>query len=337
MIRRMLIVIPVLVVLTAGILTFLFFSSFDRPPVGSEKKVLYTVDPGKTASAVADDLLMRGIIKNKWPFLIGYRLYFSDVTIKAGEYSLDLPLPPRRILKILTEGKVNLYPLTLPEGLTRREMAPLVAEQTQIDPVLFMDATNDTKLLEGWDDVAVNLEGYLYPETYHLPSGSSAVSVVTAMVNLFKKNFSNEWKNKAEDLGMSIRDIVTLASLIEKETSVDEERTLVSAVFHNRLRRGMKLDCDPTIIYALKEEDSFDGNLRKRDLQWDHPYNTYVHGGLPPGPIANPGGDSLYAALYPADVDFLYFVSKNDGSHHFSVSYREHINAVNEYQRRKKR
>ncbi|MCJ7679775.1 MAG: endolytic transglycosylase MltG [Candidatus Aminicenantes bacterium] len=336
MIRRLFIVLIGLILLLAAVSAFLFFSSFNRSPDGSPERVLFTVDPGKSASSVADDLHKKGIIENKWPILIGYRLYFSAATIKAGEYSFDLPLPPRRILEILTGGKVNLYSLTIHEGLTRHEMAPLVAEQLQIDPERFIEEAEKISLLADLDGSALNLEGYLFPETYHLPAGSSAGDVISAMVTQFKQIFTEEWKKRAEELGLSIRDIVILASLIEKETAVDEERRLVSAVFHNRLRRHMKLDCDPTIIYALKEQDSFTGNLRKRDLEWDHPYNTYKYGGLPPGPIANPGKDSLYAALYPADVNFLYFVSKNDGSHHFSASYREHVNAVNEYQRKKR-
>ena len=336
MIRRLLFVLIILIVLLTGVSAFLFFSSFNKVPEGSPENVIFTIDPGKSASSVADDLRKRGIIEQKWPLLIGYRLYFSSLTIKAGEYSFDLPLPPRRILEMITQGKTTLYSLTLHEGLTRREMAPQVAEQLQIDSDRFIEESGKIRLLNGWDSEALNLEGYLFPETYHLPAGSSAREVVSAMVAQFKRIFSPDWKKRAEELGLSIRDVVILASLIEKETAVEDERTLVSAVFHNRLRRNMKLDCDPTIIYALKEQDSFDGNLRKRDLQWDHPYNTYKRAGLPPGPIANPGKNSLLAALYPADVDYLYFVSKNDGRHHFSASYREHVNAVNEYQRKKR-
>ena len=336
MIRRLLFVLIILIVLLTGVSAFLFFSSFNKVPEGSPENVIFTIDPGKSASSVADDLRKRGIIEQKWPLLIGYRLYFSSLTIKAGEYSFDLPLPPRRILEMITQGKTTLYSLTLHEGLTRREMAPQVAEQLQIDSDRFIEESGKIRLLNGWDSEALNLEGYLFPETYHLPAGSSAREVVSAMVAQFKRIFSPVMKHRAEELGLSIRDVVILASLIEKETAVEDERTLVSAVFHNRLRRNMKLDCDPTIIYALKEQDSFDGNLRRRDLQWDHPYNTYTRAGLPPGPIANPGKNSLLAALYPADVDYLYFVSKNDGRHHFSASYREHVNAVNEYQRKKR-
>jgi len=155
------------------------------------------------------------------------------------------------------------------------------------------------------------------------------------MVSQFRRAFNPHLQEKAAAMGVTVRDAVILASLIEKETSVAEEKNLVSAVFHNRLELGMKLDCDPTIIYALKQEGRFKGRLRSKDLRLDSPYNTYLYPGLPPGPIANPGKESLRAALDPALADYLYFVSKNDGSHHFSRTFREHQNAVNKYQKNK--
>jgi UPF0755 protein len=156
------------------------------------------------------------------------------------------------------------------------------------------------------------------------------------MVSQFKEVFGEEWKRRAQEMELSIREVVILASLVEKETSVAEEKKLVSAVFHNRLQRGMKLDCDPTIIYVLKQEGRFTGRLRYKDLKLDTPYNTYLYRGLPPSPICNPGRASLQAALYPPDEDFLYFVSKNDGSHHFSRTFKEHQRAVLIYQKRRR-
>jgi UPF0755 protein len=153
------------------------------------------------------------------------------------------------------------------------------------------------------------------------------------MVSQFKRIFKDEWRKRASELGMSIREIVILASLIEKETSVPEEKPLISAVFHNRLKKGMKLECDPTIIYALKKEGKYENKIRTRDKKFDSPYNTYVYYGLPPGPICNPGKESLKAALFPASVKYLYFVSKNDGTHYFSLSLKEHNRAVRKYQK----
>jgi len=184
------------------------------------------------------------------------------------------------------------------------------------------------------DEKARDLEGYLFPETYHFPKGTTVEQIVSAMVSQFKEVFSEDLKRQAQKNGMTIREVVILATLIEKETSLPAEKATVSAVFHNRLGMGMKLDCDPTIIYALKQEGRFKDRLRTRDLKWDNPYNTYIYKGLPPGPIANPGKDSIRAALFPTKEKYLYFVSKNDGSHHFSLTFREHQNAVNQYQKR---
>ena len=197
----------------------------------------------------------------------------------------------------------------------------------------FASASGQTEWISGWDDAATDMEGYLFPETYHFPKGTPTEKLVEAMVTQFKKTFNENWQRRADELGMTVREVVILASLIEKETSIPEERTLVSAVFHNRLRIGMKLDCDPTIIYALKQQDRFGDRLRTKDLRFDSPYNTYLYPGLPPGPICNPGQGCLEAALYPAASKYLYFVSKNDGSHHFSLTLREHLRAVQKYQK----
>ncbi|MDW3229705.1 MAG: endolytic transglycosylase MltG, partial [Acidobacteriota bacterium] len=185
------------------------------------------------------------------------------------------------------------------------------------------------------DSQADNLEGYLFPETYHFSRGIEAEEMVRAMVTQFRKVFGKEQQERAQKLNLTVREVLTMASLIEKETSMIEEKPLVSAVFHNRLRLGMKLDCDPTIIYALKLENRFDGNIRLKDKNLKSPYNTYLYPGLPPGPICNPGYEALEAALYPASVDYLYFVSRNDGSHVFNRSYSEHLKAVSKYQLKK--
>jgi UPF0755 protein len=255
--------------------------------------------------------------------------------LKAGEYTILLPISAKNILLILTEGKVKLYPITIPEGLTRRETACHLESSLSIASQKFLKVSDNICLISDLDPDAENLEGYLFPETYSFPKNPDAEAIGTAMITQFRKIFDETWRKRAEELDLTIREIVILASLIEKETSRPEEKALISGVFHNRLRIGMKLDCDPTIIYALKEEGLFKGRLRTRDLKLDTPYNTYLYGGLPPGPIANPGRGTLEAALYPAEVDYLYFVSKNDGSHHFSRSFREHQNAVNKYQRKR--
>jgi len=325
-------------VLFVFILLVLFWVSwfsfeFSFSPKHSSEVVTFEVKTGETVKDIAQNLEDQGIIRAGWAFLLGYRLFYSGQSLKAGEYTVQLPISAKNVLFILTEGKVKLYPVTIPEGLTRRETAQHLESLLSIDSAEFLKVSDDISLISDLDPEAKNLEGYLFPETYSFPKEPDADEVGTTMIAQFRKIFDEIWTKRADEIGMSIREIVILASLIEKETSRPEERSLISGVFHNRLRIGMKLDCDPTIIYVLKEEGRFKDRLRTKDLKLDTPYNTYLYGGLPPGPIANPGKGSLEAALYPAEVDYLYFVSKNDGSHHFSSSFREHQNAVNKYQR----
>jgi UPF0755 protein len=322
----------------AALLLLLFITWFSlefyRPMKTDPNTVIFEVEKGQTAKQIAQNLKKNGIIQKTWPILVGYKIFFSAQSLKAGEYAITVPDSPKNILHVLSEGTVRLHSVTIPEGLIIQEIAELLdAEGFAAEQDFLRDAT-DTSLVTSLDGDAASLEGYLFPETYRFPKGTTSEEIVAAMVYQFKKVFSQEWVARAGELGMSIRDVVIVASLIEKETSLKEEKKLVSSVFHNRLRIGMKLDCDPTIIYALKLEERFKGRLRTRDLKYDTPYNTYLYPGLPPGPIANPGKSSLEAALYPAQEKFLYFVSKNDGSHHFSLTFREHQNAVNKYQRR---
>ena len=325
-------------VLFVFILLVLFWVSwfsfeFSFSPKHSSEVVTFEVKTGETVKDIAQNLEDQGLIRADWAFVLGYRLFYSGQSLKAGEYTIQLPISTKNILFILTEGKVKLYPVTIPEGLTRRETAKHLQGTLSIDSAEFLKVSDDISLISDLDPEAKNLEGYLFPETYSFPKEPDADEVGTTMIAQFRKIFDEIWTKRADEIGMTIREIVILASLIEKETSRAEERSLISGVFHNRIRIGMKLDCDPTIIYVLKEEGRFKDRLRTKDLKLDTPYNTYLYGGLPPGPIANPGKDSLEAALYPSEVDYLYFVSKNDGSHHFSRSFREHQNAVNKYQR----
>lgn len=311
-----------------------FSAEFYRPAKAQPDTVIFEVEKGQTAKEIAENLKKSGIIKKTWPILIGYRIFFSDLSLKAGEYAIAVPDSPKNILHILSEGNVYLHSITIPEGLIIAEIAELLDSEGYAAKQEFIEDAADAAYVSSLDKEATDCEGYLFPETYHFAKGTSSKDIVEAMVSQFQKVFTQEWADRAAELGMSVRDVVILASLVEKETSLSSEKNLVSAVFHNRLNLGMKLDCDPTIIYGLKLEGRFKGRLRTLDLKYDTPFNTYLYAGLPPGPIANPGRISLEAALYPADEKFLYFVSKNDGSHHFSLTFREHQNAVNKYQRR---
>ena len=306
------------------------FNSKRKSPTG---KIKFEVLSGQSVTSIAKELKDKKLIKRTWPFLVGYKLFFSPAGLKAGEYSFLLPLSTKGVLSLLIEGNIILHSITIPEGLTRSETAEYLKSQYSLDKDSFLLSSLNTKLIYELDKKAKDLEGYLFPETYHFPKNTTTDKIVSSLIDQFKKTFSNEEKKRAAELKMTIREIVILASLIEKETSLPGERSLVSAVFHNRLRISMKLDCDPTIVYALKQAGKYKGRLLTKDLKLDSPYNTYLNRGLPPGPIANPGQACLKAALNPADVKYLYFVSRNDGSHKFSLSFREHQNAVNKYQK----
>jgi UPF0755 protein len=297
--------------------------------------VIVEVEKGMGVSAVARLLEARGIIGSRHSFIVNYRLFYHPRKIRAGEYALTSPLKLKEVLDALVKGKIYLHSVTIPEGLTAQEIAPMMAPFLDDGRDGFMEAIRDTRIIGPIDREADNLEGYLFPETYSFPKGISSAEAVAAMVGQFRATFGAVWTARVESLRMSVRQVVTLASLIEKESSAAEENKLVSAVFHNRLRIGMKLDCDPTIIYALKEKGLFNGNLTKKDMSLDSPYNTYRYPGLPPGPICNPGREAIEAALYPAEEPYFYFVSRNDGSHQFSRTLAEHQNAVRRFQKKR--
>jgi UPF0755 protein len=323
----------VLVLAVAGLLlTAAWFTKeyhIARP--GLARGAFFEVEKGQGVGTIARNLAGSGLIRSPLAFRLAYRLSYSGRSLKAGEYAFPGPVTMKDILEAMTKGKVYLQPVTVPEGLTGAETAEEFARAGLATRDAFLEAFADRSLVADWDPEAPNAEGYLFPETYRFPRRTSARQFVARMIGQFESVFGEAWRLRARELGLTLRQVTTLASLIEKETSRPEEKKLVSAVFHNRLRLGMKLDCDPTVIYALKLEGKYEGRLLSRDLKFASPYNTYLHSGLPPGPIANPGRDSLEAALYPAEDDSLYFVARGDGSHHFSRTFREHQRAVNEY------
>jgi UPF0755 protein len=303
------------------------------PSAQAGRPVLVEIARGQGASAIAARLKAEGVLTKTTPFLWRYRMFYSGKPLKAGEYKLDAPSAPRLVIEALTQGKIFLHPVTVAEGLTGREVFPLFAAAGFGSEAEFAKAFQTTASLGLLDPQASDLEGYLFPETYRLPKGMPAAAILAKMTEMFKDVFGESWRRRASELGLGVRGVVILASLIEKETGRTDEKPLVSSVFHNRLRLGMRLDCDPTIVYVLKAAGTYRGRLYSKDLKLDSPYNTYLHAGLPPGPICNPGRDSLQAALEPAATEYLYFVSRNDGSHQFSRTLREHNAAVDLYQR----
>jgi UPF0755 protein len=302
------------------------YRGFDTP------EVFFEVRPGAGVGEIARQLAAAGIVPDELTFRVAARVSGSDRRLQAGEYRFADPSSPLEVLDRLARGDVFTRPLTFPEGMTIREMAQVFERASLGRAADFERAAADGSLLGELDPGAPDLEGYLFPDTYALSRTPGAAGTVRAMVERFRQAFNADLRAEAARLDMSLREVVTLASLIEKETAAESERPIVSAVYHNRLARRMPLQCDPTVIYALMKAGRWRGNLTRADLQMDSPYNTYRFPGLPPGPIASPGLASLQAAVRPADVPYLYFVSRNDGTHVFASTLAEHNRNVQEWQ-----
>ncbi len=287
------------------------------------------VPPGATARAVARDLAGAGLFPGPRAALLVLYAWSDPARIHAGTYRFTGALRPVDVVAALTQGRVEQVEVTLPEGLTAREMAPILERAGITDGAGFTALAYSPGSPARWDLPGPSLEGFLFPDTYRFARGQPPERVVDAMVRRFRE-VALPLLPEARRRGLDLLGWVTLASIVEKETSRDDERPLVAAVFLNRLARGMRLESDPTVIYGLR---GFDGNLTRAHLRTDHPYNTYTRRGLPPGPIASPGLASLRAAAHPAETDYLYFVSRNDGTHVFSRTYAEHRRWVRRFQR----
>ncbi len=298
---------------------------------GQEKLVF--IRPGYSLPQIAETLESHGVITSARLFKAYARLGLLNASLRAGEYRFHRPASIVEVAEKLRHGHIHHHRIMVPEGLTMNEITAQLVSKDFGRRDRYQTALRATQVISNLDPLAKNLEGYLFPETYFLTRGMSAREIVELMVTHFKRIWTSDRDQRAAKLGLSPREVVTLASLIEKEAARDEERQLISAVFHNRLRRNFKLSCDPTVVYAVKLVQEHDGIIHQSDLNFNSPYNTYLYPGLPPGPIANPGLKSIDAALYPASVDYLYFVSKNDGSHLFSSTYIDHSRAVSKYQR----
>lgn len=310
-----------------------FFRAVGQPFKGYEGSEQFVDIPqGAGSVSIARRLADAGVVRDVSTFRLALWLTGSGRRLQAGEYRFDHPISAREAAAKIARGDVYVKPLTFPEGLTYKQMADLYQSKGLGAASAFVAAAKNGALVNAVDPAAVDLEGYLFPDTYKLPRRTSAEQLVGRMVAAFLKALTPDLVAKARTRGLTVRQLVTLASIVEKETGNPAERPMVAAVYANRLRIGMGLQCDPTVIYALERAGRYDGNLSREDLQFDSPYNTYRYAGLPPGPIASPGRASLEAALSPADVPYLYFVSKNDGSHAFASTLEEHNRNVQEYQ-----
>jgi UPF0755 protein len=282
------------------------------------------VEPGDSMARVAEKMNRADLIKGDTSLRLLSKIMKADRHIQTGRYDFQRGETLYSVLRRLADGEVTLRQVTIPEGLTIREIAGILQRGLEIDSSEFVKLTNDREFAGSLNVPADNLEGYLFPDTYRFSWGTTPQTAARILVEEFWKIFDDSLHKRAEKIGLSVVKAVTLASMIEAEAKDGEERKLISAVYHNRLRLGMLLQCDPTVAYALPD---LDRPLLLKDLEIDSPYNTYIHPGLPPGPICNPGKASILAALYPADVDYLYFVARGDGTHIFSTTLRQHNNA----------
>jgi UPF0755 protein len=320
-----------LIFIAVGVYLHIIISA-DKPANTEPVQHVVIVKPGQGFLAFSQRLHKAGIINNLNKFKLFAYIKGYEKRIKAGEYLLSSAMSPKEILEIVVNGKVRLHRLTVPEGYNLRQIARIVAEAGFGTEADFLRAATDTDQVHMKGIDSETFEGYLFPDTYYFPKGVRPEDIISIMVKRFWTIFKPEWKKRAEVLGFSIHQIVTFASIIEKETGAAFERPIISSVFHNRLKRRMRLQSDPTVIYGIKD---FDGNLTRKHLSQKTPYDTYRINGLPPGPIANAGIEAIEAALYPADTKFLYFVSKKDNTHKFSANIRDHNNAVRKYQLRR--
>lgn len=296
------------------------------------KTVTIIVPKGASLRLITSTLVQEGLLTNGQIFSWWAQFTGADRKIRAGEYEFTGALSPLEILRRLLTGEGLRLIVTIPEGFTLKEIAAVLAEKGMGSQESFLCLNTDFQFLAKWGLPPQGMEGYLFPDTYYFSSTSTPEEVLDRMISRFYGIFSPDMYRKADTLSHSIHEVVTMASLIEKETGTPSERPLVSAVIHNRLKMAIPLQIDPTVIYGIKD---FDGNLTRQHLLAPTPYNTYTFLGLPPGPIANPGLKSLLAALNPANEDYLYFVAKGDGSHQFSSDLASHNRAVQRYQKRR--
>jgi UPF0755 protein len=333
--------------LAAGALWIVF--DLLSPYRGYAGNLLLVIEPGWRAAQVADLLVARGVLRHRLPFLLRYWVTRPRHPLRAGEYLFDRPLRPIDVCRKLIQGDVYLHSVVIPEGSDRFDIARILNLRLGIDPVQFFRVTEQAVAIRDLDPRAPSLEGYLFPDTYRFPRGVSAATVVITMLARFRHILATRFANQgpsptpgfSTQLERGVRggektgwhDVITLASLIEKETPEASERPLIAGVFERRLEKGMALQSDPTVVYAVRLEHRAVGPITQSDLELDSPYNTYRHAGLPPGPIANPGQASIRAALHPAGGDALYFVADNHGGHVFARTLAEHQHNVSRYRR----
>ena len=330
---KYLVLVIVVIALGVGAAAYLGFTRiYERYRGYDAPEAFVDVPPGAGPATIGQRLVAAGVVRDPMTFRGAVWLSGRARDLKAGEYRFDQPMTPMEVIDKIARGDVYRRFITFREGLTIAEMARVYEQSGLGTAADFTKAASDASLIDDLDPAARDLEGYLFPETYALPRDTPASALVAQMVGLFKKALTPAVREGYTAQGLSVREGVTIASLVEKETAIAGERPLVAAVYLNRRRIGMPMQADPTVIYALQRAGRYDGNIRREDLQFDSPYNTYRYPGIPPGPIAAPGRAALEAVAKPAEADYLYFVSRNDGSHIFARTLEEHNRNVREWQ-----
>ncbi|MCP4713959.1 MAG: endolytic transglycosylase MltG [Deltaproteobacteria bacterium] len=330
-------VIITLLVLCIGVIVlslarFYYYCTIPNP--GAVLPVELEIPPGVSLKQAAGILKQHALLEDPFTFTLLARLKDAAHSIKSGEYRFERPTAPIDILEKLRRGEVLTYSMTITEGSTVFDIARVVEAAGFGTAKEVLQRSSDPSFIRALGMDTVSLEGYLFPDTYRFSKGTGTETVLKTMHARFRQMYDDHVKDRLLTSDFTRQELLTLASLVEKETGRQSEKPIVAAVFLNRLKKRMRLECDPTVVYGLLREDpEFRGRLRKKHLQRRTPYNTYRVSGLPPGPICNPGLESIKAVLEPAEVQYLYFVSMNNGTHKFSRTYREHNRAVYRYQK----
>ena len=304
-----------------------------RPYRGYSGQIIVNIPPGMQAPEVAGLLAAKGVLDHRWPFLLIYGFGRWRYHLKAGEYLFDSPLRPLDVYRKLVRGEVYFRTVVVPEGSNRFDIARILHKKLGIAPADFLRVTGEASPIHDLDPQAPSLEGYLFPDTYRFEYQTTAAHVAMTMLARFRQVIHENFQQELSQPGVDLHEAVTLASLVEKETPDSLERPIVAQVFALRLQKGMLLQCDPTVLYAAEMDHLATGRITESDLNRQSPYNTYVHSGLPPGPICNPGKASIRAVFHPASTHYLYFVSNNHGGHRFASTLAEHRRNVARYRK----
>jgi UPF0755 protein len=304
-----------------------------RPYRGYTGQIIIDIPSGTQAPEVASRLVEKGILAHRWPFLLIYGADRWRHHLKAGEYLFDRPMRPLDVYRKLIRGEVYFRTVVVPEGSNRFDIARILQKKLGVDPADFLRVSQETSPIRDLDPQAPSLDGYLFPDTYRFEYHPTAAHIAMTMLARFREVLRQDFSADLSQSSENLHHVITLASLIEKETPNADERPIIAQVFELRLQKGMLLQCDPTVAYAAEMAHLPPAPITESDLNLKSPYNTYVHSGLPPGPICNPGKASILAALHPASTRYLYFVSNNHGGHRFAGTLAEHQRNVARYRK----